>query len=154
MLPGPRSTHGVVRPPPEAALRGVEAVSIELVASLNFGRVAPGQGSDAAVTIDSRSGTKTVAGGAVDLGGLHRRGEYIVRGEPGTRIMITLLERSRLQGRHGEIELVNLETYPEGVTTIGPDGQVRIYVGGVLHVTNGVAPGEYEGRTDLFVDTL
>ena len=127
---------------------------MELVEDLSFGKVVPGNARNGVIVIDPLTGRKTALGGAMDLGGYHSRAEYIVRGTPNTRFVITLPRSVTLKGKKGSLVLTRFTSSPRKVGRIGPNGEAKVYVGAALRFQGKAAEGRYSGFTDLFVDKI
>ena len=152
-LAGPTASPGLAQDA-EDATQNRRPVTVEQIADLAFGRFVPDLGVPGAVVIDAVTGHKTVEGGVTDFGGEHGRAEFLVRGEPGARVVITLpSEQSAKTGdESGAIGLSDLASHPAGIAVWGPDGTLIIYLGARLNVRPGQPSGKYLGSLDSFVD--
>lgn len=107
------------------------------------------------VTIDSATGTKTVAGGAVDMGGLHTRAHFRITGERNRSFAIILPASITISAPGGgSTTITSLESTPAFTGTLDSTGRANIYVGGVLLVTAGQAAGTYTSVFDITVDYI
>ncbi len=120
------------------------------VQDLRFGRVAGNGTASSRVTIDSATGTKTVSGGAFDLGGADGPARLIVRGEPGHAFLIILPGPQIATGRNNpsnQVIVKDFESTPSGSGVIGPNGKTDVTVGGTLEM----APNQPADRYSVTV---
>lgn len=136
--------------------KALRPLLVEHVEELAFGLIMgdpilPGQ-----VVIDPVTGTKKVSGGAVDMGGDHSRAEFLVRGEPGHSIVITLPGEHKISssssGAKGTTLITDFASDPENVGKLGPDGQVIVYVGATFNLKPGQKGDKYQSPLDIIVD--
>jgi len=130
-------------------------LNVERVEELAFGRIVGDERLPGQVVIDAVTGQKTVQGAAVDLGGEHRRAEYLVLGAPGHSFVITLPDEHSIEGKGKggkDTALVkDFTSHPADVGRLGPDGRTTVYVGATFHLKPGQKGGDYQGPLDIFV---
>lgn len=132
----------------------IKPLTVELLYELRFGSIAAFPPHTGFVKIDPITGAKTVTGGAVDLRGIHGPAEFVVRGEPDTRIDIVLPRRIKLGGgRPGKPVFVKqFVSDPPNIAVIGPGGSVVVRVGATLQVLPQERGGNFTATFDILVD--
>ncbi len=128
------------------------ALTIEIEAALDFSRVAQLGLQGGSVSIDPRTGARSVSGGLRDLGGGALNGKVHVHGEPLRPIRVVLPTRVTLTAADGSsIDVVNLVTDLPRNAALGIDGLLSFSFGGRLNVAHASA-GDYHGRIPISVE--
>ena len=133
--------------PRAIAIGDDESLVVHLVADLRFGRVILSSKMGGNVTIDARTGQKSVGGGIQNGGGYHSRAEYVVKGKPNSAFQILLPKQINLKGKQGTVKIVNLSTMPRKTGKIGANGEARFFLGGMIRFSPTQPDGLYRGRT-------
>ena len=131
-----------------------ESLVVRLVADLRFGRVIISSKMGGNVTIDARTGHKTVGGGIHNGGGYHSRAEYVVKGKPNTYFHIFLPKQIYMKGKQGAVKITRLTTMPGKMGKIGPNGEARLFLGGMIKIPAAQHEGLYSGVTHRVMITL
>jgi len=106
------------------------------------------------VVINPSSGTKTVSGSVVDLGGTHSAAEFEITGTKGDAITISLPASITLSGPTSTMTITSLThdcADPCLIPTSG-GGKLTLVVGGTLNASSYQAGGTYTGSFDLTAD--
>lgn len=145
----------VLVPTGEGAHAQGKPLSVQKVLQpLEYGLIAS-TATPGTVTIDSATGTKSVAGGAVDMGGLHTRASFRITGERNRSFSITLPVSITISTPGGgSTTITALESTPALIGTLDSTGRAYVYVGGVLQVGSGQVAGTYTSVFDITVDYL
>lgn len=107
------------------------------------------------ITIDSSTGTKTAAGGALALGGLHTRAHFQIRGEKNRSFSIILPGSITITAPGGATTTITgFESTPAVTGTLDNSGKASVYVGAVLQVGVGQTSGVYASVFDITVQYL
>lgn len=126
-------------------------IRIEVEAALDFSRIAR-TGGEGAVSLDPVSGTRSVTGGVVDLGGMGLSGSVRVTGEPLAPVLVTLPNRVQLRSTNGELaEVVDIRSDLQGSPRLDMDGNLRFSFGGRL-ILRGNGAGVFRGNIPISVD--
>lgn len=148
LLMHPASAQGVGKGP-MAQGRGLTAT---LVQGLDFGSVGNSPTVPGTATVDPVSGTKTVAGGATDLGGVHAAAVFNIRGAKQRAFAITLPSQITITGPGGSTTTINNFTSdPAAVGVLDGNGKATVTVGATLQVSGGLATGAYTNLFDITV---
>jgi hypothetical protein len=125
-----------------------QPLRIDIQSSLDFSRMTTaGQGGDA--RIDPVSGTRSVTGGLVALGGMPFRGTAKVTGSPRRSIRVDLPNRITLRSSTGGIaEIYDIATDLPPAPTLGADGSLSFSFGGRLSV-KGQVSGTFRGQVPV-----
>jgi Domain of unknown function (DUF4402) len=126
-------------------------IRIEVEAALDFSRIAR-TGGDGEVRVDAASGTRTIAGGVVDLGGMGLRGEARVTGQPFAPVLITLPNRVQLRSSTGDLaEVIDIRSDLSRSPTLDSDGNLHFSFGGRL-ILRGTGAGIFRGSIPISAD--
>jgi hypothetical protein len=122
---------------------------VEIRTQLDFSRAATAGSGGGQISIDPQSGSRSVGGDVVDLGGSALAGSALVTGQPGRHVRIDMPLSIRMTGSSGgSIEITNLRT------NLGPDpkldhfGRLEFSFGGDLRISGNVA-GTFRGRIPI-----
>lgn len=118
---------------------------------LQFGDAA-GDGDLSGTVTVSPSGTKTVGGGAFDLGGNHQSGEFRLRGDRNTQYSCTLPSQIQITSGGNSLTVDGFTTDPPLTGSLGGSGQLFMTVGGTLQIPPGQAAGQYSGILSMDCD--
>ncbi len=116
---------------------------------LAFGTVASSAAQGGTVVINASTGNKTITGGVDDLGGIHDRAEYLVKGEKNTFITITLPASITATAASGP-GTATIDTFvssPAWPATLPGIGRGNVLVGATLHAAAGNAPNQFRDGT-------
>ncbi len=129
-----------------------QPLHIEVETSLDFSRIAQGDGSGGDVTIDSKSGARRVAGSLLDLGGLALRGTVRLKGEANRLVRVDLPREVQLRSANGAVATVyNIETDLSPSPKLGIDGTLSFSFGGKLSI-KGQSSGSFRGSIPITAD--
>jgi hypothetical protein len=124
-------------------------LSIDIMASLDFARVAATASGGGSAAIDPATREQRLAGNAVALGGYPVAGEVVVRGTPGRAVRIDLPAEARLStAAGGSVALVDLSTDLPPAPRLDAAGVLRFRFGGRLLIGPG-ANGHFRGRIPI-----
>lgn len=124
-------------------------LSIEITTKLDFSRAALPESGSGEIDLDPQSGSKTVKGGMVDLGGAALAGTAIVKGEPGRTVRIDLPSTARMTSSTGEVvEITGLRTSLAGGSRLDSSGRLEFSFGGTL-VVRGHVSGTFRARIPI-----
>ncbi len=140
----------------EKSTTQLRPLHISIEADLDFSRIALGgnSGYSGDVTIDPKTGTRSLNGAARDLGGMPVRGIVNIEGEPGQAIRVDMPDQVDLLGNSGgSARVTNLRTNLPPAPRIGADGRLSFAFGGQLQITPGLS-GELRGRIPITVNYL
>lgn len=148
------ASHGQCRlcSPSEATQTSESArpLNIDIEASLDLGRAA-GNGRGGTITVDERTGQRTVAGLA-DLGGMAIKGTVRLTGQPFRHVRVSLPTSVRLVAPDGSsAEAIDLRTNLSPDPALDANGELRFHFGGRLVVSGGNS-GEFRGRIPITAD--
>lgn len=132
-----------------------QSVPLTIVASqdLSFGIVGGDATLPGSATIDPASGTKTVAGGACDFGGIHSPAAFAISGQKNTTYTITLPGSVTLTSAGNTLTLNAFTSSPNTVGIISNNGKGNtVLVGATLHLAANQAAGTYSGVFDVTVN--
>ncbi len=119
---------------------------IDIMADLNFSRLALANRGGGTVSVDAHSGHRRISGGLIDLGGSALKGSALVTGEPGENVRITLPRQIEMNAPDGAVAVVTkLETDLPPQAQLNSNGELRFAFGGKLNVT-GSSTGRFRGR--------
>lgn len=137
----------------QAPAQGAAArpLAIEIETALDLGRVAQTRGGGS-VALDAVSGTRSVTGGLVDLGGMALRANVRITGEAGRHVRVQLPASIRLTAPDGgSAEVVDLRSDLGPDPVIGASGELSFGFGGRL-IVDGPVSGELRGRIAVTAD--
>ncbi len=127
----------------------VRPLNIEIRSSLDFSRATATGGDGGQISIDPRSGTRTISGNVADLGGSPFAGSAIVTGEPGRAVRIEMPPTIRLTSPGGgSMQIINLRTNLPPSPRLDMAGQLEFAFGGDLQLKGNVA-GQFRGRIPI-----
>ncbi len=127
-------------------------LTIEVEAALDFSRIAQLGPQGGTVSVDPRSGTRSVSGGLKDLGGGVLKGQVHVQGAPLRPIRVVLPNRVTLTAADGScVDVVNLTTDLPPNAALGLNGTLSFSFGGQLNIVRANA-GDYHGRIPISVE--
>jgi len=127
-------------------------LTIEVEAALDFSRIAQLGPQGGTVSVDPRTGIRSVSGGLRDLGGGVLKGQVHVHGGPLRPIRVVLPNRVTLMAADGNsVDVVNLTTDLPPNAALGIDGKLSFSFGGQLNVVRATA-GDYHGRIPISVE--
>ena len=138
-----------------AAAQAPVPLSVERVKGLSFGQVVSDSSQPGTVVLDPVTGTRTFSGGAFELGGFPRRGEFLVRGAPFAGFFITLPGQITISTglANQDIVVSAFTSSPSPTGTIGSDGTATVFVGATLNLQIAPASGTYKGLFQIIVDS-
>ncbi len=126
-------------------------LSIEIETTLDFSRVAQGQGGGS-IAVDERTGARSVQGGLIDLGGYALKGVARMNGDPGRHVRVELPGTIILQSPDGgTAQVVDLRTDLPSDPVLDASGQLSFSFGGRLVVSGGTS-GDFRGRVAIIAD--
>ncbi len=140
----------------EKSTANLRPLHISIEADLDFSRVTLGgnSGTSGNITIDPKTGARSLSGAARDLGGMAVRGIVRIEGEPGRAIRVDMPDQVELMGHSGgSAKVTDLRTNLSSAPRIGADGQLSFGFGGQLQITPGLS-GELRGRIPIIVNYL
>jgi Domain of unknown function (DUF4402) len=125
-------------------------ISIDITTQLDFSRAALfNRANGGAIEVDPNSGSRTVNGGLVDLGGSSLVGTAVVRGEPGRLVRIDLPNSVRMtSSAGGMIEVAGLRTNLTHMPQLDSTGRLSFSFGGRL-IVRGDVSGTFRGRIPI-----
>jgi len=128
-------------------------LQIAIDTTLDLGRAAHQRmGGAGTVALDARSGTRSVGGNLVDLGGLSMRGVIRLSGAPLAPVTITIPSRIALTAGDGSTaDLLEIRSDASPNPTLDLLGRLTVNFGGRLIVTSGAA-GDFRGRVAITAD--
>lgn len=128
------------------------ALTASLVQGLDFGSVGNNPSIPGTAVVDAVAGTKTVTGGATDLGGIHAPAVFDIRGERQRAFTITLPAQITIAGPGGSSTTINnFTSSPALVGVLDNSGKATVTVGATLQVSGGLATGAYTNFFDITV---
>ncbi len=128
------------------------ALHIEISEDLSFGLAAQTNGSGGAISIDPRTGQRTVSGGLVSVAGNSFRGTVLLTGEPFAQVRISLPSSTRMHAPQGaSAEIVDLHAEVPPVITLDANGRFSFGFAGRFAITSGDS-GEFRGRFAISAD--
>lgn len=131
---------------------GTKPLSVILLQDLDYALVGSTNASGT-VTIDSATGTKTVAGGVLDFGGIHSRAYFEIHGEKNRSFTITLPASVTITSAGGATTTITgFESTPAFTGTLAGNGKAFVYVGAVLQVGASQLDGIYNNLFDITVN--
>ena len=139
-------TGGSASIPAKAKATIVEAIAIEEISELNFGKiVATPEGGKVQIQTD---GSRTIAEGNVvlfDQGSDHQAANFEVTGTPNATYYLNFPDNISLVGPSGSTPMSIKEFVHSASGTIGDSGAESFNVGATLIVGANQTPGEYTG---------
>ena len=121
----------------------VRPITITMIQNLDFGNVGSSLTSGT-VVIDPVTGTKTVTGGAMDLGGVHTTAIFSITGEKNIIFTITLPSQITMTAPGGGTAVVDAFTSsPSGFGIFNQQGQATVIVGARLNTSGVMVEGPY-----------
>ncbi len=135
----------------ETAARVARPLTIDIETALDLGRAAQGRGGGS-ITLDERSGARSVSGGLVDLGGMSLKATVRISGEPGRHIRVILPPSIRLSSPDGgSADVIDLRSDLPPDPVLDGSGQLSFAFGGRLVVASEAA-GAFRGRIAITAD--
>ncbi len=135
-----------------AALAGDADASVTFIdrlLDLRFGSVAGDADLAGTASIPSNSNSKTVAGGAFDLGGSVARGRFRLNGPASSAYNCTFPSQVQLSSGANTIIVDSFVTNKPLSGNLSGQGRKQFRVGGTLQITAGQAAGSYTGNLTL-----
>lgn len=135
-----------------AALAGDADASVNTIdrlLDLEFGSVVGDADLVGTASIPSSANSKSVAGGAFDLGGTVRRGRFRLNGPNSSAYNCTLPGQVQLSSGANTIVVDSFVTDNPLSGTLSSQGRQTIMVGGTLQITAGQPAGFYTGNLTL-----
>ncbi len=127
-------------------------ISIDITTQLDFSRAAIASKDGGNIRVDAQSGTRSVDGGLIDLGGFGLAGTAIVRGEPGRGVRIDMPPSIKMtSSTGGQIDITNLRTNLSPAPRLDNFGQLSFTFGGNVQVRGNVS-GTFRGRIPITAD--
>lgn len=124
------------------AQSGPLPVRITADRDIDFARLAV-EASGGSVKIDAATGSKSVSGGVIDLGGLHQGARFRLSGQANA---VVLLGAPSVDLHYRSNRITMLADFgPSLIRTLDGNGRLTLDVGGVLTIPSGTAPGLYKG---------
>lgn len=154
LLAAPHSAAGAAQCASCLGTASAEAVPlrIEIVADLEFSRMALTGREAGKVAIDPQSGSRRIEGGLVGLGGFSFKGKARISGEPMRAVRIDLPPTVTMTtAGGGRAELSDLVTDLSAFPVLDPSGRLEFSFGGALTVT-AAGGGTFRGRIPISVD--
>jgi hypothetical protein len=128
------------------------ALTIDIQTSLDFSRAAQRGNGAGDISVDERSGARSVTGGLIDLGGMALKGSVRLTGEPFRHVRVSLPTSIRLSAPDGGgADVVELRTDLSPDPALDATGALDFSFGGRLVVT-GHATGDLRGRIAIVAD--
>jgi hypothetical protein len=106
---------------------------------------AAGDADVAGTVVESTAGSKSVTGGAFDLGGIDRSGQFEVRGKKNTSYTCTLPSQITLSAGANTVTVDTFVTDPALSGTFPGSGRTNIDVGATLQLPAAQPAGTYSG---------
>lgn len=152
-LAGPAAAQTCGTPPCGAGgAGGGKPLSASLVQGLNFGNVGNDPSLPGTATVDPLTGTKTVTGGATDMGGTHAPAIFDIRGEKLRTFTITLPVQITIAGPGGSTTTIdNVISSPALVGVLDSTGKATVAIGGTLQLSGPLSIGAYTNLFDITV---
>lgn len=123
---------------------GLKPIAISLTQDMAFGTLAPDGSIPGVAVIDPATGSKTVAGGVVDFGGIHMPAVFRVTGTKNMVFTITLPGAVTLSSGGNSMTLDSFTSDP-AIGLLPNNGRTDVSVGATLHVGANQAAGTYTG---------
>lgn len=124
-------------------------LNVTITAELDFSRAALTGSGGGMIRVDPQSGSRTIGGGLVDLGGYALVGTANVTGEPNRRVRIDLPSMINMTSADGGlVEIYELRTNLSPSPQLDTVGNLRFSFGGRLTV-KGNASGSFRGRIPI-----
>jgi hypothetical protein len=124
-------------------------LQIEIRSSLDFSRATSTGTSGGSIAIDPNSGSRTVSGDVLDLGGSPFAGSAVVTGEPGRSVRIEMPSTIKLNSATGgSVEIVRLRTNLSPAPRLDMYGRLEFAFGGDLLLKGNVS-GQFRGRIPI-----
>lgn len=115
-------------------------LTLEIATKLDFSRAAQSGHGGGVIELDPLNGTRRVAGGMIDLGGLALAGTAVVRGTPGRGVRIDMPGQARMtSSTGGVVEIHGLRTTLSSNPRLDQTGRLEFSFGGKLLVRGNVA---------------
>jgi hypothetical protein len=128
------------------------ALTIDIETSLDFSRAAQNGSGSGNIAIDERSGTRSVSGNLIALGGMSLKGSVHLTGEPFRHVRVSLPLSIRLTAPDGDgADVVDLRTDLPPDPALDATGSLAFSFGGRL-VISGRASGDLRGRIPIVAD--
>ncbi len=140
-------------PTTEAAVKVPDqALTVEVDAALDLGRAAQSGRGGGTISLDERTGQRSVRGSLVDLGGMSLRGTIRLAGQPLAPVSVRLPSSIRLNAPDGSVaDVVELRTDLSPNAMLDGNGRLTVGFGGRLIVTGG-ASGDFRGRVPVVAE--
>ncbi len=119
---------------------------------MEFGTLAGDGSITGTATIDPSTGTKSVAGGTFDFGGVTSAASFEVKGLRNTPFTIILPAIVTLNSGADSMTLDSFTSNPSGSGILGSSGKLSVTVGATLHVGVNQPAGNYTGIFDVIVN--
>ncbi|NIQ95173.1 MAG: DUF4402 domain-containing protein, partial [Desulfuromonadales bacterium] len=139
-------------PPCGSGGGGTAPLSITLLQNMEFGTLAGDGSITGTATIDPSTGTKSVAGGTFDFGGVTSAASFEVKGLRNTPFTIILPAIVTLNSGADSMTLDSFTSNPSGSGILGSSGKLSVTVGATLHVGVNQPAGNYTGIFDVIVN--
>ena len=124
-------------------------LTIEISTKLDFSRAALSGAGGGAIDLDPQSGSRSVGGGMIDLGGSALAGTAVVRGEPGRAVRIDMPTSARMtSSTGGVVEIAGLRTTLSSQPRLDQSGRLEFSFGGKLLVRGNVS-GTFRARIPI-----
>ncbi len=127
-------------------------ITINTLLDLDFGTLAGDTTLAGTATIDPATNAKTVSGGVMDFGGVHRRASFLITGDPNVAFTVILPSSVTVTSGGNSMTLNGFSSSPSGVGTLNALGIRILYVGATLQVGAGQAAGTYSGAFTVIVN--
>jgi Domain of unknown function (DUF4402) len=124
-------------------------ISIDITTQLDFSRAAVADKNGGNIRVDAQSGSRSVDGGLIDLGGFGLAGTAVVRGEPGRGVRIDMPPSIKMtSSTGGQIDITDLRTNLSAAPRLDSYGQLNFTFGGNVQVHGNVS-GTFRGRIPI-----
>jgi Domain of unknown function (DUF4402) len=134
-----------------AAIEHEIPLSIEITTKLDFSRAALSGSGGGEIVVDPQSGSRSVDGGMIDLGGSALAGAAVVKGEPGRPVRIDMPANAKMtSSTGGVVEVIGLRTSLSGNPRLDQAGRLEFSFGGRL-IVRGNASGTFRARIPITV---
>ncbi len=129
-------------------------VSIVWKTKMKFGDVASDVDVAGSVIIDAVANSRSVTGGAVDFGGVWKRGKFQLLGDSKAYVIVTLPSSIVLQNGSGAFSITvnNIHMNLTNPIRLSKQGKKTIYIGGTVVVTVNQKNKTYNDIGTLTID--
>lgn len=121
---------------------------------LQFGKLVPSDRETGIVTIDARTGNKTIEGGVFDLGEEHSAAVFRIRAKVNSKFDIQTPSESQMKPKSGGVSIQDIKIWPEETLTVGLSGQAEFNIGGSLYLPPRAKAGQYRTRIHVYVTEI